>query len=833
MTRAISSQGREVLQRLAKDYAENGAGVVTPKEAARILKTDSFLKSRDNQLDVIFGDVGTGPDAAVLRQIQQQLENQALRNPALRKPAMSLKGENFDANKARLIRDPYQGVSPENQVFSKMRLDLKSQTIPFSSNRSEAMINEAFTRGGVNNNSSVEARARAITKDFWENDDKSGKHIFRMEEINAVMDYTNSLPPGEQAGFKQAFYKEMANYITNPRNGLDAQFVMDSLLGLHQSTDWSSPDNKTQGLERFVKELGEGMASKSPFFSGRRPDPDTRGVVIGNYDGGLLDNDTFGSMALVRDTNNRFHWVEHETGPQINKTKYTFDGAEITGPRGVGRTGAVSNVDTLRNVNNVLGKVIQSLMRSLDSTQADSISKFLLGDVSTQDLDNLIKGLEQTLYGTAAPPEARMQAQPPGTLPSPRIQAPSLPPPTVSAPGTAMPQTLDGVLRNLFLIKSELEQLTIQVASGTPINNLASKFKEQIQKLTALAKQLQNLGFTSQAKDLQEKVIKPLEELTKGQATSGAPQAGGGSAPGGAPSVTTPPSAIPTPPVPTTPPAPTIPANPFALRTTQSGELQTKGLNHLRDSAATKGEGQELFTITHQDDTMHRNLTYTVVKTKDGIKVEQPELRRFWSLGLLKKGTRVRQDSSGKLNIEGVVGDTESQAKFYKAVTEARTWEELDAAIQQYTEGGQTSLLKTPEGETLRHDGHKFVNFDALNDAISKPHKEDKEALYITHQDGTFRRNLTYTVVKTKDGIKVEQPELRRWWSLGLLKKGTRVRQDSSGKLNIEGVVGDSESQAKFYKAVTEAKNWEELMNVLREMNENLPSGQKIVFSQP
>src|SRR3989338_4611796 len=357
MSKEISPQALSILKKIANDFGKT----TSRQETREILRSDDFdtftedgskgvIDDRDNVSllrDVLYSDLGAvrGKERAKFEKIRERLRQELDQNPRLIEPPESLKNDKFDVRNASLIRDPYVLMlkddieSPENTEWSRMRLAAKGQEIKLKTSES---LNMAQTVLKGKEGESLEERAKILTKSFWENDDGSGKHVFRMDELHGVMEYMNTLPPDQKGEFFKAFQKSMANYISDPKNGLDGQFVMDSLVALLQSTDWTGADVKTKQMKSFVEGLATGIAGDSDFFKNKTVEDKTNGgVVIGNYDGSLYDGNNFGSLALIRDADGKFHFIQHETANPVNKTKYIFDdgAVEADKPRNAGEGG--------------------------------------------------------------------------------------------------------------------------------------------------------------------------------------------------------------------------------------------------------------------------------------------------------------------------------------------------------------------------------------------------------------------------------------------------------------------------------------------------------------
>lgn len=244
-----------------------------------------------------------------------------------------------------LIRNPYDLADDnEDKRWSDMRKDFQGQTVEINRDDAKGLVTNIINNlKSSNPTASVEDQAKAVVHGLWNNEDSVGgekRQVFRVEEIKGVLDYINALPESEREQFKQAFFKEMANYISNPDNGLDQQFVMDSLLEAIQSTDFSG-DPESEALGNFMKELTVGVAENSEFFKSKTPTAQgSSDVVIGNYDS-TNDGGIYGALTLVRYNDGTFGFIEHQVSSPTNKTRYVFTGSSpapqtVTPPGGFG-----------------------------------------------------------------------------------------------------------------------------------------------------------------------------------------------------------------------------------------------------------------------------------------------------------------------------------------------------------------------------------------------------------------------------------------------------------------------------------------------------------------
>jgi hypothetical protein len=286
--------------------------------------------------EMAYADLSVVADPVLRKELQQA--QAALRlalsqsSPILPPPPIDSANPLFNDE---LIRNPYDlADDSEDGRWSDMRRGFQGRTITINRGRAKELVTDTVNKVRLSNPSAeVDEQARAVVENLWANEDYVGgerRQVFRVGEIKGVLDYINSLPPGEREQFKQAFFKNMADYISNPGNGLDEQFVMDSLLQVLQSSDFSG-DAQSQELGHFIKELTVGIAQNSSSFRNRVSTNGSDRVVIGNYDG-TNDGGIYGSLALVRNADGTFTFIEHQVSSPTNKTRYIFEGG--TPPQG-------------------------------------------------------------------------------------------------------------------------------------------------------------------------------------------------------------------------------------------------------------------------------------------------------------------------------------------------------------------------------------------------------------------------------------------------------------------------------------------------------------------
>ena len=233
-----------------------------------------------------------------------------------------------------LIRDPYNlSDDRENQRWSNMRQGFEGRTITINRDEARRVITNIIGELRRSNPSAtVTNQTDAIVFNLWRNEDYvdgERRQVFRVEEMKGVLDYINSLPEDKREEFKRAFKKSMADYVKNSANNLDQQFVMDSMMQILGSTDFSG-DPQGEELKSFIKEVAIGLAKNSDFFKNKIPALGSDRVVLGNYDG-TKDMGIFSSMALVRNANGTYTFIEHQTAPPTNRTRYVFEGGAPPG----------------------------------------------------------------------------------------------------------------------------------------------------------------------------------------------------------------------------------------------------------------------------------------------------------------------------------------------------------------------------------------------------------------------------------------------------------------------------------------------------------------------
>ena len=271
--------------------------------AANDLRLDTFGKLNDSEKQE-------------LKQAQNLLQR-LLQNPGqLEKPPGYNRFKKLGLENDLLIRNPHEladlGMMDK---WSQMRIGYADKTIDINARQGKEYIAEFLGKGN---------NVAALVKDFWTNGDSVegvNTHVFRMNEMIAAWEYSKETP-----AFKDAFMAEMVNYINDPKSGLDKQFVLDSLLQVIQSTDFTGQKD----LEGFIKELAENIADSGNFKG--------KNGALGNYDG-TRDGGVFGSLALVRNKKGDLEWIQHDPSSQARKTKYNLvagNGANIGAVQGAG-----------------------------------------------------------------------------------------------------------------------------------------------------------------------------------------------------------------------------------------------------------------------------------------------------------------------------------------------------------------------------------------------------------------------------------------------------------------------------------------------------------------
>ena len=255
------------------------------------------------------------------------------------------------------LNKPHKLSNPAEDTFWRNdRLRYKGQTIDLDTNKALDYVRAALTGTSlvqVPGVSKETNEAIAVVHGLWENFDYTRERVVRMEELLGVSEYIKTLDntdktkdkDGEtqQSRFKKAFFEQMGKYIKE-KFGDDSQFTFDSLLALIQSTDWSDQDETTQSLKTFCKDLAEGIANTGDFAKNLPKGLGLEnGAIVGNYNG-KGDGNPYGSLSLIRYKEKvdgkevmKFDWLEYETAPQENKTKYTFNKKqEQMNPAGAG-----------------------------------------------------------------------------------------------------------------------------------------------------------------------------------------------------------------------------------------------------------------------------------------------------------------------------------------------------------------------------------------------------------------------------------------------------------------------------------------------------------------
>jgi len=467
----------------------NNNGKIDPEEIGAGSLVDKMAKVDLNAM--------TGLNQREREQLQkaQELLKKVIEQRLI--PPKNVKTEGIEDDP--LIRDPHELSCPQAmQRWSDMRSGFRGQTVRIDVQKAKQDIDNILRSNGGD--------VKNLVKQLWENDDSVGgtkTNTIRMEELIGAFAKSKDDP-----AFQEKFIKEMTAYINDPSNGMDPQFVLDSLLQVIQSTNFEGQE----GLEKFLKDLAIGVAKDSPALAGKTG-------VVGNYDG-TREGGIFGSLALVKKADGTFEFIEHDPSDKTNKTRYQLDNdttGSSSGTAGVtpGNTAGTALIDPKR------------LQRDLNSIQG-----------ALDDKDDSGKSFEDKIRssGNAADNDAFTKA----TNGLKGINIPSV----IKSVDTSALQSLIGNLRTL--------------------HGLAIKYKD-----TDLASELESLikNLEGHLKDLQGR---NNAGISPGRPTPSTPVAPPAAAPPAAPPAPpaappAPPAAPPAPPAaPPAPPAAPPPAPPVA-----------------------------------------------------------------------------------------------------------------------------------------------------------------------------------------------------------------------------------------------------------------------------
>ena len=296
----------QILQKIVAQSINGNAkdDEITLGEVRRAIDTDGDEFISNEELNQAIKDasnlnLSAGPDRAQLEQAQKLLK-QLIDNPKLREKPPQPVTRNGLVD-APLIRNPHElSDSNARTRWSNMRSGFAGQVVNVNLNAERENIRQIL---GKNN-----GNVGALVRELWTSPDSIGgqaTHVVRMSELIGAWKYFENKPD-----LRGQFIQEMAAYITDPKNGLDQQFVLDSLLQVIQSTEF---DGEQKDLRKFLEELAIGIAS-SENFAGNKGDG-----VVGNYDG-TRENGVFGSLALVRKADGSLEFVVHDPAVPGQKT---------------------------------------------------------------------------------------------------------------------------------------------------------------------------------------------------------------------------------------------------------------------------------------------------------------------------------------------------------------------------------------------------------------------------------------------------------------------------------------------------------------------------------
>lgn len=517
---AIDDSDKSVTKQDAKKFVQNKVDVNNDG------KIDDFEKKAgdlDELREMASVDLGgyRGPDRDALIRAQISLKQALKELKPKEAPGILNRPGLYNAEKSNLFKNPYcltkDGTeSPENKIWSDMRRLAEGKTLKLNTNRAYKLVDDA-----KNSKQSGETDMQAIVRGLWENDDYTPdgarKRIFRMEEIKGALDYIN-----QNSLDKENFFKEMGSYIQK-EFGEEAQFTLDSLLAVSQSTDWSG-DGKTTELRNFIGELGIGIAKNVSLFVDKEAGDD--GVVIGNYNGDLL-NENFGSLLLIKykdkDGNLQYEFIQYETASPLNKTKYVFDDS------------AIDTNNTIKDLED-MQKGISDLVKGLQSSQAQRAQDPRVAPPPqsiSQQIDQIgqqLGELRQEIEGGQKPTQAP-ETQSPSPQQSTKPQGPGIVAPGAPSIGST-PNDLNAVVAKLGDIQKSIGELIALLRSGnlkdpTILEQVIKKLESIEKALEQVADQLEKQGRLKEALQLHkyaDKIEDISKELTK-PSPSGTPAA--------------------------------------------------------------------------------------------------------------------------------------------------------------------------------------------------------------------------------------------------------------------------------------------------------------------
>ena len=307
----------KVLQNIVTQSTEGKDDEITRGEVRRALDTnkDGFVSNKElNDANMDLLRLATDPSIlnsekdpnkrAQLQKAQELLLDLLRDNTRLREappdPAKAKKIENDP-----LIKNPYDLKDKDARArWSKERNKYIEKRIELD------LVKE---KNNINKQLGKDKNAANLVKALWTNDDSidgSKTNVIRMNELIGAWAATKNDP-----ALRKQFVQEMAKYINDKNNGLDPQFVLDSLLQVIQSTDFTGQKD----LQNFLKEIALETAKGGDFA--KRGDG-----VIANYDS-TNEGGVFGSLALVKN-GNKFEFIEHDPANQFQKTRYLLNNQE-------------------------------------------------------------------------------------------------------------------------------------------------------------------------------------------------------------------------------------------------------------------------------------------------------------------------------------------------------------------------------------------------------------------------------------------------------------------------------------------------------------------------
>ncbi|MBI1857685.1 MAG: hypothetical protein HYR97_00995 [Candidatus Melainabacteria bacterium] len=307
----------KVLQNIVTKSTGGKDDEITRGEVRRALDTnkDGFVSTKElNDANMDLLRLATDPSIlnsekdpnkrAQLQKAQELLLDLLRDNTRLREappdPAKAKKIENDP-----LIKNPYDLKDKDARArWSKERNKYIEKRIELD------LVKE---KNNINKQLGKDKNAANLVKALWTNDDSidgSKTNVIRMNELIGAWAATKNDP-----ALRKQFVQEMAKYINDKNNGLDPQFVLDSLLQVIQSTDFTGQKD----LQNFLKEIALETAKGGDFA--KRGDG-----VIANYDS-TNEGGVFGSLALVKN-GNKFEFIEHDPANQFQKTRYLLNNQE-------------------------------------------------------------------------------------------------------------------------------------------------------------------------------------------------------------------------------------------------------------------------------------------------------------------------------------------------------------------------------------------------------------------------------------------------------------------------------------------------------------------------